>query len=182
MSFANFLSVFLIFLPAFLANASPVIAKNIPGIRHFSRPINAQIFGKNKTIRGFLTGVMTGALSGIALYFCRYIFINLLPNYTTLYNLYSSIWKALFIGWLLGTGAMLGDVVKSFIKRRLGKKPGVMFQPWDGIDYMIGAMTIIYPWYSVSLSGGIFLLIIWPLLSLAMNTLAYQIGWKECWY
>ena len=29
----------------------PVVAKNIPYIRQFSRPINAQLFGKNKTLR-----------------------------------------------------------------------------------------------------------------------------------
>lgn len=57
-----------------------------------------------------------------------------------------------------------------------------MFQPWDGIDYMVGAIIFVLPWYSMTLSAMIFLLIIGPLLSLAMNTLAYTIGWKECWY
>ena len=88
----------------------------------------------------------------------------------------------MLIGGVLATGALIGDIAKSFVKRRLGRKPGSMFQPWDGIDYMIGAIIFILPWYSVSISAMIFLLIIGPLLSLMMNTLAYTIGWKECWY
>ncbi len=51
MFFANLLQIFLIFAPAFVANAVPVVAKNIPYVRHFSRPIHAELFGKNKTIR-----------------------------------------------------------------------------------------------------------------------------------
>ncbi len=61
-------------------------------------------------------------------------------------------WKqAVLVGGFLATGALIGDIGKSFIKRRLGKKPGTMFQPWDGIDYMIGAIIFILPWYTVTL-------------------------------
>lgn len=179
---ANFFTIFLIFLPAFLANASPVVAKNIPIIRELSWPIHEKIFGKNKTVRGLITGILVGMLTGLVLYFSRHLFVRYLPNYTTIYNLYYSWWQALFIGGILATWALIGDMGKSFIKRRLGKKPGTMFQPWDGIDYMVGAIIFVLPWYSMTLSAMIFLLIIGPLLSLAMNTLAYTIGWKECWY
>jgi hypothetical protein len=57
-----------------------------------------------------------------------------------------------------------------------------MFQPWDGIDYILWAMLFMLPWYNGGFVEYIFLLIIWPILSLTMNTLAYHIGWKECWY
>lgn len=87
---ANFLTIFLIFLPAFLANASPVVAKNIPGIRELSWPIHAEWFGKNKTVRGLVTGIIVGMITGLILYFCRHIFVRHLPNYTSIYNLYSS--------------------------------------------------------------------------------------------
>ena len=179
---AKYVEVFLIFLPAFLANASPVVAKNIPGIRRLSWPINAKLLGKNKTVRGLVTGIIVGILTGIILYLLRYGFIEYLPSYTDIYNLYSSLIGAIIVGGILATGALVGDIVKSFVKRRLGKKPGTMFQPWDGIDYMVGAMIFILPWYQVSFFECLFLLIAWPLLSLLMNTIAYSIGWKECWY
>ncbi len=129
-----------------------------------------------------MTGILVGMLTGLIFYFCRHIFVRFLPNYTSIYNLYNNWKQAVIIGGSLATGALVGDMGKSFVKRRLGKKPGTMFQPWDGIDYMIGAIIFIFPWYIVSVSGVIFLLLIGPILSLMMNTLAYTIGWKECWY
>lgn len=182
MHVANFFVLFLIFLPAFIANASPVVARNIPWIRHLSWPIHARLFGKNKTVRGLVTWILWGMLTGFILFLLRYSFVQYLPSYSEIYNLYNSPLDALFFGWLLAFWALMGDIVKSFFKRRLGIKPGTMFQPWDGIDYMVWAMICMSPWYWVSISGVIFLLIIWPLLSLLMNTLAYTIGWKECWY
>lgn len=182
MHVANFFSLFLIFLPAFLANASPVVAKNIPYIRQFSQPIHAGLFGKNKTIRGLVTGILVGMLTGLILYFLRHVFVRYLSDYSSIYNVYNSWIRAIWIGAVLSVGALTGDIVKSFIKRRLGRKPGSMFQPWDGIDYMVGAIIFIMPWYNVHIWGALFLIVIGPLLSLMMNTLAYSIGWKECWY
>ena len=57
----------------------------------------------------------------------------------------------MLVGGTIAAGALVGDMGKSFVKRRLGKKPGSMFQPWDGIDYMIGAIIFMLPWYTVSI-------------------------------
>ena len=121
-------------------------------------------------------------LLGVMLYISRDIALQILPIYTHYYNLYSDLGHALFFGGGLGLAALVGDMVKSLVKRRLGYKPGAMFQPWDGIDYMIGAILFMLPWFNGGLVEYIFLLIIGPLLSLLMNTIAYTIGWKECWY
>jgi hypothetical protein len=42
-------------------------------------------------------------------------------------------------------------MAKSFFKRRLGIKPGTMFQPWDGIDYTVGALIFMIPFYTTSI-------------------------------
>ena len=182
MFFANLLQIFLIFLPAFVANAVPVVAKNIPYIRRFSTPIQPIWFGKNKTVRGLIAGIISGILIGILLFLLRGFLVSILPVYSDYYNLYSNWWDAFFFGGWLALGALVGDIVKSFFKRRFGYKPGTMFQPWDGIDYMLGAIIFMLPWYNGGVLEYIFLLIIGPLLSLLMNFIAYQIGWKECWY
>lgn len=182
MFFANLLQIFVIFLPAFIANAVPVVAKNIPYIRQFSRPIHARLLWTNKTVRGLLTGVLAGALVGGLLFLFRGIIILFLPAYSDYYNLYSTFTAGIFLGGWLGLGALVGDMIKSFFKRRLWHKPGTMFQPWDGIDYIVGAIIFMLPWYYPGIVGCLFLLIIWPLLSLLANTIAYHIGWKECWY
>ncbi|MCB9806966.1 CDP-archaeol synthase [Candidatus Peribacteria bacterium] len=182
MSFANLLEIFIIFSPAFIANAVPVVAKNIPYIRRFSQPIHVYLFGKNKTVRGLLTGVLAGMCLGALLYLFRGFIVRVLPTYSDFYNIYLSWTEALFFGGWIGLGALTGDMIKSFFKRRMGIKPGAMFQPWDGIDYMLGAIIFMLPWYNGGPVEYIFLLIIGPILSLLMNTCAYQIGWKECWY
>lgn len=182
MFFANLLQVFLIFLPAFIANAVPVVAKNIPYIRQFSRPIHARLLWANKTVRGLMTGVITGMFVGLVLFLWRWFFVSILPVYSEYYNLYSTWSVSVFLGGWLGLGALVGDMVKSFFKRKLWYKPGTMFQPWDGIDYMVGAIIFALPFYYPGILGCLFLLIIWPILSLISNTIAYKIGWKECWY
>jgi len=182
MSFANMVQIFLIFLPAFIANAIPVVAKNIPYIRRFSHPIHPVWFGRNKTMRGLIAGILWGMLVWILLYTFRGSIVRMLPVYSDFYNIYSGWGNAVFFGGWIALGALIGDMVESFIKRRLWIKPWSMFQPWDGIDYMLWAIIFMLPWYNGGLFEYIFLLIVWPLLSLVMNTLAYHISWKESWY
>jgi CDP-2,3-bis-(O-geranylgeranyl)-sn-glycerol synthase len=42
---------------------------------------------------------------------------------------------------LLGFGALAGDSIKSFFKRRVGVKPGKRWFPFDQIDFVIGALA-----------------------------------------
>ena len=46
----------------------------------------------------------------------------------------------LFLGFLLGFGALFGDSVKSFFKRRSNIKPGHRFIPFDQLDYSVGSL------------------------------------------
>lgn len=182
MTLGNFLQIFLIFLPAFIANATPVIVKNIPALKPFSKPINEKFFGKNKTYRWLMTGIIAGMCTGGILVLLRSEIIWILPVYTDFYNLYTDFFVWILLWGILWLWALVGDMIKSLIKRKLGVPPGTMFQPWDGIDYMVGAIIFMIPWYMVGFSGWIFLLIIGPILSLASNTCSYILGWKECWY
>lgn len=98
MSLANLLQVFIIFLPAFVANAAPVFAKNIPQLQEFSKPINPTLLGKNKTFRGLITGIFAGILVGVILFLLRPFLVQILPVYSDYYNLYSSWSDAIFFG------------------------------------------------------------------------------------
>jgi hypothetical protein len=86
-----------------LANGSPVLAKSMFGKR-FSYPLDAGLimsdgrpmFGASKTIRGVVAAVaITSIGAGL-------------------------IGPSVAIGALLGVTAMVGDLISSFIKRRLG--------------------------------------------------------------
>jgi CDP-archaeol synthase len=88
-----------------LANGAPVIAKKLVGQRLAwpldggARFVDGQpLFGPSKTIRGVLLALLACALGGAVLVLgCR-------------------------IGLLIGAGAMAGDLLSSFIKRRLGRE------------------------------------------------------------
>lgn len=97
-----------------------------------------EILGKNKTWRGLLVGAITGVLvAGIqaALFFNTDFFKR-----STLVN-YGEVNFILF-GFLMGTGALIGDLVKSFIKRRLDKPSGKPWFPWDQLDWIAGAIIL----------------------------------------
>jgi len=97
-----------------------------------------EVFGKNKTWRGFLIGAVTGvAVAGIqaALFYNTDFFKrNTLVDYREV--------NFVLFGFLMGSGALCGDLVKSFIKRRLDKPSGRPWFPWDQLDWIMGAMLL----------------------------------------
>jgi CDP-2,3-bis-(O-geranylgeranyl)-sn-glycerol synthase len=97
-----------------------------------------EIFGKNKTWRGLVVGVITGILvAGVQalLFFNSDFFKN---NTVIDYGRVNFI----LVGALMGGGALLGDLIESFIKRRLGKPSGRPWFPWDQADWIIGAILL----------------------------------------
>ncbi len=165
----DYLFVFLYFLPAFVANAMPVIVKNIPGLRTWNTPVCESMFGKNKTYRGFVFGLLGAVIIGYILYYKIYFLgFPFLPYIMT--------------SFLMGLGALVGDLVESFIKRRLYIKPGKPLPFWDGVDYILGAMLFTLPFFVPTLDQFLFLLLIAPILSLVSNSISYLLGWKNVWY
>jgi CDP-2,3-bis-(O-geranylgeranyl)-sn-glycerol synthase len=139
-------------LPAALGNHNASCGNRLPlpgflkrGMDKLAIPIDLgktlngrEIFGKNKTWRGLVVGILTAILvSGVqALLFFK---IGFLRNNTVVdYASHNFI----FVGTLMGGGALLGDLAESFIKRRLGKPSGKPWFPWDQSDWIIGAMLL----------------------------------------
>jgi len=119
-------------LPAYFANMAPVIMRRLFG--KLAVPVNERLFGKNKTYRG----IIFGALFGIIIAFFQYLLYSQLKSLSFLD--YSN-W--LSIGFLMGFGAVSGDLLKSFFKRRLGYRPGQPFVPFDQLDFVIGALLLV---------------------------------------
>jgi len=131
----------LLVLPAYFANAVPVLlggGKQIDLGRKFldGRPI----LGKSKTIRGFIAGTFTGLLIGELLYLLKYVGIVFFP-FPFQYAL---------LGLLLGFGAMLGDSIGSFIKRRIGYGSGDQVLLIDEMLFIAASMALAYPLLKVS--------------------------------
>ncbi|PLX25913.1 hypothetical protein C0580_00945, partial [Candidatus Parcubacteria bacterium] len=75
----------------------------------------------------------------------RYIY-NINPAYAIVDYNSINIW---YLGFLMGFGALFGDLVRSFVKRRVGIAPGKAWFPWDQIDFIIGAAIFSYFYISI---------------------------------
>ena len=149
-----------LFLPAYVSNMTPVVVRkwNI-----FSKPLSKKHFGAHKTWRGLIFGVVAAIMvAGLQAWLWPSIFAK------------SSQWLA--IGFLLGFGALFGDAVKSFFKRKIGIKPGGKWNPRDQIDYVIGALLFVsiidFPgWTAVAI-----ILIVSYIFHFVVSRIGYSIG------
>ena len=146
--------------PAYCANAIPVIAgggRQIDCGKNFwdGKPI----FGKNKTFRGFLSGLFVGTVVG---------FVE-----TIVFG------YPIFFGLLLSLGALFGDLVGAFVKRRLGLAPGKLLPVIDQVDFIVGAILFSFPLQIVFSGLIITVLIITPPIHLLTNFAAYKFGLKN---
>jgi CDP-2,3-bis-(O-geranylgeranyl)-sn-glycerol synthase len=121
-----FYALYYIF-PAYCANGAPVLFGG-------GRPIDSgrklrdgkPIFGPHKTYRGFIAGILIGTLVGWAQE-------ALAPNVGLPKG-------SLVIGFVTSVGALTGDLIGSFVKRRLNLKPGVPLPISDQIDFVLVAL------------------------------------------
>jgi CDP-2,3-bis-(O-geranylgeranyl)-sn-glycerol synthase len=160
-------------LPAYVPNSAAALFGG-------GRPIDfgktwsdgKRIFGDGKTFRGFFGGVMSGILVGSILILLQY-FLNLEPIHTPLSVI------------LLATGALLGDLIKSFFKRRLDKKRGESWLIADQYDLVAGAfalLLIVYPewvWTWITPAVAVWIVVITPLLHRGVNIIGYLLGVKD---
>jgi CDP-2,3-bis-(O-geranylgeranyl)-sn-glycerol synthase len=150
--------------PAYAANMAP------PFVRYWSgwnRPISRRWLGAHKTVVGFGLGVLAAVT--VTFIQSRLAWEGALVA--------SGHWAAL--GLRFGAGAMIGDAAKSFAKRRAGVAPGDRFIPWDQVDFVLGALALV--WGAAALSGADVVTIV--LLSVAghvlVNHLGYWVGIRD---
>jgi len=163
------------FLPAGLANATPVFAKRIPLLKKLEYPIDfyktykgIRIFGDHKTMRGLITGIVIAILTaGIQ----QAIYNNSPELRNALGFDFSSI-NFFVYGFLAGFGALIGDAIKSFFKRRVNIKPGATWFPFDQIDYIIGGIVFLIPLIRLSFIDYLITFIVW----FAMHLISTYIG------
>lgn len=127
-------------LPAGFANMSPVVAEKI--FPDWIMPVdmnrtwkNKEIFGPHKTYRGLVSGFMVG----FVIFFLQQKAYALSPSVRAISLIDYSTLPTIFGAWL-GLSALLGDLAKSFFKRRLTIAPGRPWIPFDEIDWVVGAL------------------------------------------
>jgi CDP-2,3-bis-(O-geranylgeranyl)-sn-glycerol synthase len=149
-------------LPAYVANATPVVAGGgtpLDGGRLFID--GRRIFGDGKTVRGFLAGLAAGVLVG------------LVEGALT-----GSFSHYLLLTFLLAAGALLGDLLGSFIKRRLGIRRGGAAPGLDQLGFVVIALLLASPVFLPSWGVIAAILIITPPIHLGTNFAGYKLGLK----
>lgn len=168
----SWLMALLFFLPAGVANATPVVANKIPLINKWHTPVDfgltwrkQRLLGNNKTWRGIFTGTLLAGLTGWLLY--------------PLINPAESRGVVVAISLLMGFGALMGDAIESFIKRQRGVPAGHSWFPFDQIDYIIGGLLIIAPFANLSLQTLALIFVTYFVLHLLVAYIAYRTGFKD---
>jgi CDP-2,3-bis-(O-geranylgeranyl)-sn-glycerol synthase len=152
--------------PAYCANAIPVITGGGYPMDFGKKFFDGKpILGKNKTFRGFFSGLVVGTAVG----YVESIFLS-----------YPSKNSGFLFGLLLSLGALFGDLTGAFIKRRLGMIPGDLLPVIDQVDFIIGAVLFSF-FFSFSILSWeliIVVLVITPPIHLLTNFAAYKLGLK----
>jgi len=142
-----------------------------------------RILGDGKTWRGFFGGALTGMAFGL-------VQIALSEAFGFSNSWLFAFWpRALWIIGALAFGAMIGDSVGSFVKRRLGVGRGEKAPILDQYNFVIGAFVMVtivhndWIWFHFidgnQIYGLVAFLIIVPLLHRGVNIIGYKMGKKD---
>jgi CDP-2,3-bis-(O-geranylgeranyl)-sn-glycerol synthase len=169
-------------LPAYFANMAPVFLAKLGWFGFLNHSIDGglklagqELFGRHKTWRGLLAGIIFGvAVAGLQRLLLNY------PFFTSL-----SLWdysRWLEFGLLAGLGALVGDLIKSFFKRRVGIKSGGVWPVFDQLDFVAGfflfTSLIYFPGWNIIIIASIMTLLLHPL----TNIIGYLLGLKKVWW
>jgi len=173
------------FLPGYIANMFPVVLSKISFLDFLKKPVDGgrkwghlTVFGEHKTYFGFIVGVGGALIVGLIQ---ALIFENV-AGAQWLFLFPYTIANGLVLGFLLGFGSLFGDLMKSFVKRRLNIKSGSSFFPFDQLDFVVGGLLfgawVYFPsWWHV-----LVLVLLTPLLHLISNVIGYKMGLKKVWW
>lgn len=158
------------FLPAYLANMAPELLRGIPVL---GRPVWERKLGKNKSWRG----LVVAGLAGVLVFWLQKFLFRLDFFYKISIIDYGDF--SVLLGFLLGLGAILGDLVKSYFKRKAGFKPGESWKPWDQLDFVMGGLILGWLVYVPKIEVAIVLLVVSPFLHMLFCRLGYWLKIKK---
>ena len=150
----DLISLFLFILPAYFANAVPVLfggGRPIDGGKYFFD--GRRVLGDGKTIRGFMSGVLIGTPVGFML-------------------------SNLIGGFLLSFGALVGDSVGSFLKRRIGIGRGDIFPLVDQLMFLFFALLFVSPIQKITFFDVLLLSFVTIPIHVGMNYVAFRFRLK----
>jgi CDP-2,3-bis-(O-geranylgeranyl)-sn-glycerol synthase len=169
-------------LPAWIANATPVIfGGGSPIDRGRMFRDGKRVLGDGKTIRGFVAGVLWGTLTGAVLSLAApFVRVEML-----VYGVNVSADMDVILGLdlvaslLLSIGALMGDMVGSFLKRRISLRSGQPSLVMDQLGFIIMALVFAAPILTPSWVYPGILILVTLFIHWISNALGYLLGLKD---
>ncbi len=158
-------------LPAYVANSVPVVlgggrTKIDEGRRWID---GRRLLGEGKTYRGLIAGIACGTLTGAVLaYALPSIFLSGL-----------AFADKLLASFALSVGTMIGDLMGSFVKRRMGLPDGNAAELLDQLSFLPFAVAFAFPFVRPSPADFAVLILITYAAHKAANWLAHQLQLKR---
>ncbi|MGC8651672.1 MAG: CDP-2,3-bis-(O-geranylgeranyl)-sn-glycerol synthase [Candidatus Micrarchaeia archaeon] len=147
-------------LPAYIANGAPVLFGGGAPLDMGKSFLGKRIFGDHKTVRGTIAMLAGGIVVGLAEYPFR--------NYM------------LAIAVLMSAGAIFGDLLGSFVKRRLGMREGASLPVMDQYSFFVFAVLFSMPLgHLPDIYGYVFIIVLTGLLHLVTNVGAHRLRLKD---
>ena len=170
-------------LPSIFANIAPIPVAKMPWLKRYDAPMDfgktyrgKRIFGAHKTWRGLIAGIIFATI----VFWLQQLAVE---NYAWAASLTSQIdyaqLPALILGPLFAIGALGGDAVESFFKRRHGIPPGGGWFPWDQLDSVLGTAIVVLPFIVLSWWQYTLLIAMMPVIHIVSTHIGYWIGLKE---
>ncbi|MFH0929540.1 MAG: CDP-2,3-bis-(O-geranylgeranyl)-sn-glycerol synthase [Candidatus Aenigmatarchaeota archaeon] len=170
----EFVKALLILLPAFAANAFPPLAKGKRPIDFGKKLLGNRIFGDGKTIEGFILGTAAGFLVGA-------VETLLYPNlnaYAMQYGVTLPL-MTMTVGFLISFGALIGDLVGSFFKRRFGLERGANVPFLDQWNFIVMAVLFSIWFTEISIWMFVIMLLTTLIVHRAANIIAHRLKIKR---
>ena len=176
------ITVLYFLLPAYISNSGGLIfggGKPLDNGKTDSKGV--RWIGDGVTWRGLIGGTILGTIVGaIQGYFgptLLAMFGNLIVTPIAV-----GLSNGILIGFLLAFGALIGDALGSFIKRRIGIGRGKPAPILDQLDFLIVALLFASLVVNFSLEFIIIAIVLTLVIHLIANTGAYLLGIKDVWY
>ncbi len=171
------------FLPAGIANVTPILVSHVPGLSRLNVPLDNgwrfhghRLFGAHKTWRGVLSGAFVGTLT-VWLQVIGYRHSAWIRSVSqpVIYD-HISIFA---LGLLLSLGALIGDTIESAVKRQVGVSDGQRWFPFDQVDYVVGGLIAVSFYIRLSLEEYGLILVIWFAMHLIFSYLGFLLKLKR---
>jgi CDP-2,3-bis-(O-geranylgeranyl)-sn-glycerol synthase len=195
MDYLFIVQAFWIVIPIYVANASAVVVGGGTPI-DFGKTWKdgRRILGNGKTWRGLFSGTFLGMTAGFGLAVAASYLSTSEYAFLGLTN-FEGFPYMIVILFSLCFGALLGDVIESFFKRRVGIDRGQDWIPFDQLDFIVGALVFSFlmsellyvfhlteaQWFfgSLTIWHILVLLIVTPFIHITANVLFRKIKKKQ---